>query len=104
MLITQNKRETEIPGICRNFLELSRKEQNIKTAMLFTAAEINPSVIDKIKSIIEKELNTNVELSTKVNHDMIGGIILRVDDKQYDASVATQLKKIKQQLLNAEIK
>ena len=104
MLITQNKRETEIPGICRNFLELSRKDQNIKTAMLFTAAEINPSVIDKIKSIIEKELNTNVELSTKVNHDMIGGIILRVDDKQYDASVATQLKKIKQQLLNAEIK
>ncbi len=35
---------------------------------------------------------------------MIGGIILRVDDKQYDASVASQLKKIKQQLLNAEIK
>lgn len=104
LLITQNKRETEIPGICRNFLELTRKDQNIKTATLFTAAEINPSVIGKIKSIIEKELNTNVELSTRVNPEMIGGIIIRVDDKQYDSSVATQLKKIKQQLLNSEVK
>ena len=104
LLITQNKRETEIPGICRNFLELTRKDQNIKTATLVTANEIIPAVTEKIKTIIEKELKARVELSTKVNPDMIGGIILRVDDKQYDASVASQLKKIKQQLLNAEIK
>jgi F-type H+-transporting ATPase subunit delta len=101
LLITHNKRETEIPGICRNFLELTRKDQNIKTATLVTASEIMPTVTEKIKAIIEKELKARVELSTKVNPDMIGGIILRVDDKQYDASVATQLKKIKQQLLKS---
>lgn len=103
-LIAHNKRETEIPGICRNFLELTRKEQNIKTATLTTAGEIDAAIAQKIKAIIEKELDTTVELSTKVNPGIIGGMILRVEDKQYDASVATQLKKIKQQLLNSEVK
>lgn len=103
-LIAHNKRETEIPGICRNFLELTRKEQNVKTATLTTAGEIDAAISQKIKAIIEKELDTTVELSTKVNPGIIGGMILRVEDKQYDASVATQLKKIKQQLLNSEVK
>lgn len=103
-LIAHNKRETEIPGICRNFLELTRKEQNIRTATLTTAGEIDAAIAQKIKAIIEKELVTTVELSTKVNPGIIGGMILRVEDKQYDASVATQLKKIKQQLLNSEVK
>lgn len=104
VLITQNKRETEIPGICRNFLSMTRKEQNIKTATLVTATEINATLTESIRNIIEKELNTNIELSAKINPDMIGGFVLRVDDKQYDASVATQLRKIKNELLNSEVK
>ncbi len=99
VLITENKREAEIPGICRNFLELTRKDQNIKTATLTTATEINSNKIEKIRQIIEKETGAGIELSTQIKPELIGGMILRVDDKQYDASVATQLKKIRQQLL-----
>ena len=99
VLVTENKREAEIPGICRNFLELTRKDQNIKTATLITATEINSETIEKIRKIIEKETGAGIELSTRINPELIGGMILRVDDKQYDASVATQLKKIRQQLL-----
>ena len=98
-LITENKREAEIPGICRNFLDLTRKDQNIKTATLITADEVNNNTVEKIRQIIEKETGAGIELTTRVNPELIGGMILRVDDKQYDASVATQLKKIRQQLL-----
>ena len=48
---------------------------------------------------MEKELNSKIELSGKVDPEIIGGLIFRIEDKQYDASVTTQLKKIKQQLL-----
>lgn len=99
LLITENKREAEIPGICRNFLEMTRKDQNIKTAALTTAAEISIETTEKIRKIIEKETGAGIELSTRINPDLIGGIILRVDDKQYDSSVAAQLKKIRQKLL-----
>lgn len=104
LLILQNKREEYIPGICRNFLELIRKDQNIKSAMLVTAIEINSKTIDKIKALLEKDLKATVELNTQVDSEIIGGLILRIDDKQYDASVTTQLRKIKQELLEAELR
>jgi F-type H+-transporting ATPase subunit delta len=99
ILITENKREAEIPGICRNFLEMTRKDQNIKTATLITADEISIETTEKIRKIVEKETGAGIELSSRINPDLIGGLILRIDDKQYDSSVASQLKKIRQQLL-----
>lgn len=104
LLIIKNKRESYIPGICRNFLDLIRKDQNIKSAVLVTAAEINSKIIDKIKILMEKELNAKVELSVNIEPEIIGGMILRIGDKQLDCSVNTQLKKIKQQLLETEVK
>lgn len=104
LLITNNKRESYIPDICRNFLELTRKDQNIKSAVIVTASEINIKIINKIKVFLEKELNATIELNCKTDPEIIGGLILRIDDRQYDSSVATQLRKIKQLLLETEIK
>lgn len=103
-LITKNKREINIPGICLNFLSLTRKDQNIKSAVLTTATEIDANTIEKIRKLLEKEIDAKIELSTQSNMEILGGMILRIDDKQYDASVATQLKKIKQTLLESELK
>jgi len=104
MLITANKREVHIPGICRNFLGLVRKDQNIKSALLTTASEINSESIKKIEKLLGKELKATIELSTNIKPEIVGGLVLRLDDKQYDASIATQLKKIKQNLLESELK
>ncbi|HKJ78949.1 MAG TPA: ATP synthase F1 subunit delta [Prolixibacteraceae bacterium] len=102
-LVTENKRENYIPAICRNFLALTRKDQNIKSAQLTTATEINVATKQKIEMLLEKKLNAKVELSGVVDPEIIGGLILRMDDKQYDASVSTQLKNIKQNLLKTDI-
>lgn len=104
VLVANNKREADIPGICRNFLEMIRKDQNIKSAVLVTASELNPKTTDKIKTLMEKQLNATVELSTQIKPEIIGGLILRVDDKQFDSSVATRIKKIRQNLLGTEIR
>lgn len=104
LLVTKNKREVYIPGICRYFLELIRKDQNIKSAILTTAAEIDKKTIDKIAGIMGKELNAKIELSSKIDPDIIGGLILRVEDKQFDSSIHTKLKNIKQHLLETEVK
>jgi len=103
LLITKNKREDQTPGICRNFLDLTRKDQNIRSAVLTTASEINSDTVKKVEKLLGKELQSTIELSTRVNSEILGGLVLRLDDQQYDASVATQLKKIKQNLLETEL-
>jgi F-type H+-transporting ATPase subunit delta len=99
-LVIQNKREIFIPAICRNILSLIKKAQGIKTVILTTASEIDEASLGNMTKILEKELGGKVEIAGKINSQILGGMILRIDDKQYDASIATQLKKIKKELLS----
>ena len=69
----------------------------------FNVKKIIPGQV-KGEALIAKELNAKIELTSEVNTEIIGGMVLRLDDKQYDASVASQLKKIKQELLETELK
>jgi F-type H+-transporting ATPase subunit delta len=101
VLVTNKKREIYIPSMCRNTLALIRKEKNIKTAVLTTAKPVEEKLLQKAKKIFEDELKTEVELSARESPHIIGGLILRIDDKQYDASVATQLKKLKQEMMKS---
>jgi len=104
LLITENKRENYIPGIFRNLEGLYRQEEGIKSAVLTSAQPLNESLVLQVQKILETEFNAKVELSQKVDNRLLGGFVIRVDDKQYDASLSTQLKKIREQLLNTELK
>jgi F-type H+-transporting ATPase subunit delta len=97
-LVIQNKREIFIPAICRNILSSIKEAKGIKTVILTTAKEIDDTSLTNIAKMLEKELESEVEISTEINPRIIGGMILRIDDKQYDASIAAQLKKIKKEL------
>ena len=64
-----------------------------------TSAE--PLSNERFKSI-EQRLATvtgkRVAMTTRVDKDIIGGIVARVGSTVYDASIATQLKKIRERL------
>ena len=45
----------------------------------------------------------SLKLSSSVNEDVIGGFVLTIEDMQYDASVASKLRKMKKQLLQTSI-
>lgn len=104
LLIAENKREKNIPGIFRVLEDLYRQEEGVKAAVLTSAQALTDEMAEQIRKILEKELEARVELSRKVDESLIGGFVLRVDDRQFDASISTQLKKIKEQLLQTELK
>ena len=56
---------------------------------------------NEISNIIATEFKTKVELTDKVDPEIIGGFILTVEGMQYDASVSSGLKSIKKELLQA---
>jgi F-type H+-transporting ATPase subunit delta len=104
VLITQNRREKQIPSIFRDLGDMYRKSLGISTALLTTARELDASLVEQIRKELESVSGTKVELSQQIDPQLIGGFVLRMDDLQYDASVSTQLKKIKESLLHTELK
>ncbi len=99
-LIIDNKREIHISGVSRNFIKRYREYLGIKNAKLITAVKIDDAKRNEIIEIVRKTYNAEVELESKEDVNLIGGFVLQVDDMRFDASISTQLKNIKQELLS----
>jgi F-type H+-transporting ATPase subunit delta len=98
-LVIKNKRELYLPGIARNFMDHYRKHKGIRSALLVTATEVDQKILEEVKQLIAETFQSEVELAPKINEDVIGGFVLTVEGLRYDASVASNLRKIKKQLL-----
>lgn len=101
-LIIKNKRENHLKNICIDFGDLYKKGNGLKTAVLTTAFELTKTHKTNIKGMIEKEFNSKVELNTKVNEAIIGGMIIQVDDRQLDLSVSRQVQQLREQFSNID--
>ncbi|MEA3316968.1 MAG: ATP synthase F1 subunit delta [Bacteroidota bacterium] len=102
-IIIKNKREEFLQDICRNFINLYKKEFRIKSATLTIAYPINEKERQKIKKLLEKNFDATIDLNEDVDANIIGGFIIQIDDKQIDISVKQRLDKIKQELLEIEL-
>jgi len=100
-LILANKRESYLSHIARNFKTLYKKSQGILSAELVVSESIDKSQAETFRNILKKAFNSEIEMVEHINPDILGGFILRVEDEQYDASVSSELAKIKRQLLES---
>jgi len=92
-IIVKKRREAYIPEIVDAFIEQYNVHQKISTAKVTTAVPINDTLIEKIKNIIKKnkkEVN-EVVIETVIDESILGGFILKFDDKLYDYSIAGKL-------------
>ena len=99
-LVIKNKRDALLIDMARNFMERFRTLKGIKRVTITTAVPFSNELKEKIKALLEKEQNNPIELYEKVNKSILGGYVVRVDDIQFDASLATQLYKTKQNMLS----
>lgn len=65
-----------------------------------TAYPLSNPIRDRIIDRLTKLLGQQVILSTAVNDDLLGGLVVRVGDTVYDASLASRLKKMQKVTLD----
>jgi F-type H+-transporting ATPase subunit delta len=95
-LITKKKRESFLSDIAERFLLLYKESLGIGTAVLTTATSIDEDTRKNVIDFIKKQGISQVDLTEKVDESLIGGAILRLGDKQLDASISRQIKDLKQ--------
>jgi len=67
------------------------------------ASELDSSTEAQVRQAFEKATNKTIVLTTKVDPDILGGLIARMGGTVYDASVRSRLEDIKQRLLNTQL-
>ncbi len=64
---------------------------------------VNPSETDlrRIKEALNRLVEKDVELTLKIDPEILGGVVTKVEDKVFDGSVRTQLERIRRALSRA---
>ncbi|HRO44114.1 MAG TPA: ATP synthase F1 subunit delta [Flavipsychrobacter sp.] len=97
-LLVAKGRESNLVEISRAFIAQYKDLKRIKTVKLTTAVPVSDAVKQKIMQRATATLNNNqVELIEKVNPDIIGGFVLEMDDKLFDASIRRDLNDVRAQ-------
>src|SRR5436190_340658 len=65
-----------------------------------TAYPLSNPIRERIVGRLMQLLNREVMLTTEVNEDLLGGLVVRVGDTVFDASVAARLKRMEQVTLD----
>ena len=99
-LVLKNNREQFLQFICLSFLDLYRKLKHIGVGKLITAVPVDKETEERIRNSAGAILHAQMELETVVDPSIEGGFVFDINDYRLDASIATQLKRVKKQFID----
>jgi F-type H+-transporting ATPase subunit delta len=97
-LITKNRREGLLGEIAVAFEYQLNELRGIVPVKLITATKLDENLRKEIVKKIEANVKGTPRIEEDVNPELIGGFIIRIDDKQFDASILRQLNNLKQRI------
>ncbi len=100
-LLVEKHRMPEIFRIRRAFHTLWEEENKLLPVEITSAVELDETVVKNIGDKIAEQTGREVELSAKVDPDVLGGLVVRVGNTVLDASVQRRLERLRKELARA---
>ncbi|WP_017317214.1 ATP synthase F1 subunit delta [Mastigocladopsis repens] len=102
MLLVDRKRILLLEPICQQYLALLRQLKKIALAEVISAVPLTEAQQQAVKEKVISMTNAHeVEIDTKIDRELIGGVIIRVGSQVIDASLRGQLRRISLRLSGA---
>lgn len=94
-LLVDRRRIGVLEGICEHFQTLMRELKQTALAEVTSAVELTEAQQESIKEKVKAISGAReVELKTKIDPDLLGGVIIKVGSQLLDASLRGQLRRI----------
>ena len=97
-LLALKQRERSLLAIMDVFSEIVDEAAGRLVAKVTTAVPITPEQVERLTQQLSAYSGKQVRLETAIDAHIQGGFIVQLDDTVFDASVASQLQRLKQQL------
>jgi F-type H+-transporting ATPase subunit delta len=97
----QNRRAAELPGIATAYRALVARERGARQVEIISARPLADAEKSAIIESLSKQLGAKVEAETSVDDSLIGGFVVRVGSRQFDASVKAKLDALRLALKSA---
>jgi F-type H+-transporting ATPase subunit delta len=100
-LLIENHRMPVIFRVRRAFDELWEEENKLLPVRVTSAIELDKGTVRQIGDRIAEQTGRKVDLSSEVDPEILGGIVVRVGNSVLDASVRNRLDKLRKQVSRA---
>ena len=100
-LLIDKRRFNLISDIQDEFNKLVNKNKGLVVAEVSTATQVSPNELEEIKRKLETLVGKNekVSIESKTDPDLLGGIVVKMNDLVYDGSIKGRLENMKRRLL-----
>ena len=92
-LVVSKGRYRQLVSIFGQYIELYKKEMNIISLELVTAKKINDQLKQKINHKLGEQ--ENVAFKETIDPSIMGGILIRLNDLQFDATIKKKLNNVR---------
>jgi F-type H+-transporting ATPase subunit delta len=100
-LLLENHRMPVIFRVRREYDRLWEDANRLLPVQITSAVELDPSVAQRVGDEIGRQTGRTVELTSTVDPEVLGGIVVRVGNSIIDASIRTRLENLRKQVVKA---
>ena len=94
-LITRNRRLFAVPEMVKAFRSLAARSRGEIEADVTSANELNDGQLQTLKETLKASLGQDVQINSKVDPSLLGGLIVKVGSRMIDSSLRTKLSTLK---------
>jgi F-type H+-transporting ATPase subunit delta len=99
LVLVSSQRPRLLPAIEEGYHQLVDKREGRVLAQLTTAVPVSAAEQKQLAERLSKRLHLDVRFEAKVDPSLLGGAVVRVGDRVFDASLTTRLQQLRQDLL-----
>ena len=102
-VLIANNRTNYIKDVLEAFNSLCNEYKGVKEGLIYSAFPLDKETINKIKNKISQIEGMDVELISRIDPSLIGGVKVVINSHVYDGSIKNQLEKMQIDLLGKEL-
>jgi F-type H+-transporting ATPase subunit delta len=102
-ILVDKRRERMLDYLPDVFKGVVGRIRGVVSVKVQTAFPLTETRLVKLKENLEKLTKKKVELETEVNNEIIGGMVIRIENKIIDGSIINHLKNLKKNLLKTAL-
>lgn len=102
LVLARNRRLFAVPEMIRAFRALAARRRGEVTAEVTSASPLNEQHIAALKAALRASAGKEVQLVTKVDPGLLGGIVVKIGSRMIDSSLRTKFANLEVALKGAQ--
>lgn len=99
-ILINKHREKILDAISEEYLKILDAREKVTNVELYSAQALNNEQKNKLSDMLSQLLKSNIKIEEKICPELIGGIVIKTEDRVIDGSLKNYIEKFKEKIIS----